>query len=107
LHGHAEKDREGSPFHVDSAPGQVKIRSAAASGLERAGAAGSVLPLDSQATPGATPVGAVSTPGAVSPREHRSWFPLSPGTHLMLSATEVAAACLGAGRQLARVDWPQ
>ncbi|KAM0854043.1 hypothetical protein ACQ4PT_050683 [Festuca glaucescens] len=63
-----EKDREGSPLHADSAPGSVKIRSAAASGLERAGAAGPALPLGSQAIASQSPVGAASTPGAVSPQ---------------------------------------
>ncbi|KAM0838450.1 hypothetical protein ACQ4PT_060955 [Festuca glaucescens] len=71
-----EKDREGSPFQADSAPGSVKIRSAAASGLERAGAAGPALPLGSQAIAGQSPVGAASTPGAVSPRTRRPRSPL-------------------------------
>ncbi|KAM0915235.1 hypothetical protein ACQ4PT_010998 [Festuca glaucescens] len=90
-----EKDREGSPFQADSAPGSVKIRSAAASGLERAGAAGPALPLGSQAIAGQSPVGAASMPGAVSPRTRRPRSPLPPVSHLTLPATEAAAAHVG------------
>ncbi|XP_047043900.1 putative disease resistance protein RGA1 [Lolium rigidum] len=63
LHGHAEKDREGASFQADPAPGSVKIRSAVAPGLERAGAAGPALPLGSQGTARVTQVVAVPSPG--------------------------------------------
>ncbi|KAM0845740.1 hypothetical protein ACQ4PT_056147 [Festuca glaucescens] len=90
-----EKDREGTPFQADSALGSVKIRSAAAPGLERTGAAGPALPLGNQSTAGVTPVVAASSPGAASPRTRRAWSPLPPVCHLTLSATEGAAAHVG------------
>ncbi|KAM0869527.1 hypothetical protein ACQ4PT_040618 [Festuca glaucescens] len=91
-----EKDKEGTPFKADPAPGSVMIRPASAPGSERLGAAdSSALPLGSQSLAGATAVAAASSPGEASPPTRRVRSPLSPTCHQVLSATERAAAPVG------------
>jgi hypothetical protein len=95
FHDHVEKDREGALFQVDSALGSERILPAAGPGLERAGAAGSALPLGNQSTCGAAPLAAASPPGGASPRVRRAGSPLSPLCHLPWSATRAAPAAVG------------
>ncbi|KAM0869528.1 hypothetical protein ACQ4PT_040618 [Festuca glaucescens] len=91
-----KKDKEGTPFKADPAPGSVMIRPASAPGSERLGAAdSSALPLGSQSLAGATAVAAASSPGEASPPTRRVRSPLSPTCHQVLSATERAAAPVG------------